>query len=51
MKDGILSTVTRKALIEPTTMAAAKARMMAAQIGQPQMIQATPMRIDARPYT
>ena len=51
MNDGILSTVTRKALMVPTPAAATKARMMAAQIGQPQTIQATPMRIDARPYT
>ena len=31
-------------------MAAAKARRIGDQIGQPQTIQATPMRIEASPY-
>ena len=50
MNDGILSTVTRNELIEPTATAAANGRRSASQSGHAQTIHETPMRIEASPY-
>jgi hypothetical protein len=50
MNDGILSTVTRNELTDPRAIAAMNGSTRASQIGQPQTIHETPMRIEANPY-